>query len=142
MTKLAFMGAGNMAQAIIGGLIENGSNVADIWAADPLASQLIELSNPVYHFGIKSVEHWFNEMNIYTTWDSLERVKGKPVCKWEIVVKPPLLFLRELLQGKAIVFGFRGFVQAALKGVMFFQILLKQYELTHHTDQDFMRIDS
>ena len=45
MTKLAFMGAGNMAQAIIGGLIENGSNAADIWAADPIESQLTELNS-------------------------------------------------------------------------------------------------
>jgi len=45
MTKLAFMGAGNMAQAIIGGLIENGFNASDIWAADPMESQLTELNS-------------------------------------------------------------------------------------------------
>jgi len=43
MTKLAFMGAGNMTHAIIGGLIEDGFDVADICAADPAESQLQDL---------------------------------------------------------------------------------------------------
>ncbi|MCH7744361.1 MAG: NAD(P)-binding domain-containing protein, partial [Proteobacteria bacterium] len=45
MTRLAFMGAGNMAQAIIGGLLENGFDAADIWAADPVESQLAKLKS-------------------------------------------------------------------------------------------------
>lgn len=43
MTKLAFMGAGNIAQAIIGGLIENDFDPKDIWAADPSETQLNKL---------------------------------------------------------------------------------------------------
>ena len=43
MTKLAFMGAGNIAQAIIGGLIEGGFEPKDIWAADPAIAQLDKL---------------------------------------------------------------------------------------------------
>lgn len=45
MTKLAFMGAGNIAQAIIGGLIEGGFNPKDIWAADPSLRQLDKLKS-------------------------------------------------------------------------------------------------
>ncbi len=43
MTRLAFIGAGNIAQAIIIGLIENGFNPTDIWAADPMEAQLARL---------------------------------------------------------------------------------------------------
>ena len=43
MTKLAFMGAGNIAQAIIGGLIDGGFEPKDIWAADPTIAQLDKL---------------------------------------------------------------------------------------------------
>lgn len=45
MTKLACMGAGNIAQAIIGGLIEGGFNPKDIWAADPTVGQLDKLKS-------------------------------------------------------------------------------------------------
>jgi pyrroline-5-carboxylate reductase len=43
MTKLAFLGAGNIAQAIIGGLIATGFNPDDICAADPSDEQLTKL---------------------------------------------------------------------------------------------------
>lgn len=49
MTKVAFMGAGNMAQAIISGLLEDGFDAADIWAADPQESQLVQLKSLGVH---------------------------------------------------------------------------------------------
>lgn len=44
---LAFIGAGNIAQAIIGGLVANGYATANIRAVDPLASQLLQLPKGV-----------------------------------------------------------------------------------------------
>ncbi len=44
MKKLAFLGAGNIAQAIIGGLLENGYTAADIHATDPQPLQLASLA--------------------------------------------------------------------------------------------------
>lgn len=41
---IAFIGAGNMARAIIGGLLENGFAAANIWAAEPDASRLQDLA--------------------------------------------------------------------------------------------------
>lgn len=41
---LAFIGAGNMARAIIGGLINNGYPTAKIWASEPDAANLTELA--------------------------------------------------------------------------------------------------
>lgn len=40
---LAFIGAGNMARAIIGGLIDNGYPAEKIWASEPDANKLIDL---------------------------------------------------------------------------------------------------
>lgn len=45
MSTIAFIGAGNMASAIMGGLIENGYNPKDIWACDPSQEKLSELSD-------------------------------------------------------------------------------------------------
>lgn len=73
MTKLAFMGAGNMAQAIIGGLIDNGSNPADIWASDPMESQLNEL----------------NSRGVNTTTDNLSAASNADVII--ISVKPDIV---------------------------------------------------
>lgn len=42
---LAFIGAGNMASAIIGGLISNQYPAKNIWAGDPLQENLTRLSN-------------------------------------------------------------------------------------------------
>lgn len=42
---LAFIGAGNMARAIIGGLISNGYPAASIWATEPDASRLEDLQS-------------------------------------------------------------------------------------------------
>jgi pyrroline-5-carboxylate reductase len=44
-TKLTFIGAGNMARSIIGGLINNGHNASAICASDPLAENLHSLTN-------------------------------------------------------------------------------------------------
>jgi len=41
---LAFIGAGNMARAIIGGLLANGYPAANIWACEPDASRLEDLA--------------------------------------------------------------------------------------------------
>lgn len=43
-TRIAFIGAGNMANAIIGGLISNGFSATDILAADPYQASLDQLS--------------------------------------------------------------------------------------------------
>ena len=43
MTKIAFIGGGNMASAILGGLIENGYNSQDIFVSDPSQEKLDEL---------------------------------------------------------------------------------------------------
>lgn len=44
MTRLAFLGAGNIARAIIGGLIDGGYHPEEIWAADPTDVQLQKLT--------------------------------------------------------------------------------------------------
>ena len=44
MTKIAFIGGGNMASAILGGLIENGYNSQDILVSDPSQEKLDELA--------------------------------------------------------------------------------------------------
>ena len=43
-TKIAFVGAGNMASAIIGGLINNGYDAQNIWAADPFPASLEKIA--------------------------------------------------------------------------------------------------
>lgn len=51
--KLAFVGGGNMARAIIGGLIAKGVNRADVVAIEPDASARLRLLS---EFGVKSLE--------------------------------------------------------------------------------------
>lgn len=49
MTQITFIGAGNMATSIIGGLIANGTDPADITASDPSSDKLASLCT---EFGI------------------------------------------------------------------------------------------
>lgn len=51
MTNIAFIGAGNMASAIMGGLIENGFAASSIYASDPSQEKLDELNTK---FGINT----------------------------------------------------------------------------------------
>jgi len=51
MTTIAFIGAGNMASAIMGGLIENGFQANNIWACDPSEDKLAELATT---FGVQT----------------------------------------------------------------------------------------
>ncbi|MFT6152699.1 MAG: pyrroline-5-carboxylate reductase [Bermanella sp.] len=50
MTTIAFIGAGNMAGAILGGLINDGSDPLSIWACDPSQDKLNDLK---HKFGIQ-----------------------------------------------------------------------------------------
>ena len=45
MTTIAFIGAGNMAGAIIGGLVENGFDKNKLWASDPSQEKIDELTS-------------------------------------------------------------------------------------------------
>ena len=90
--------------------------------------KILSFNNPVYHFGIKSIQHWASKMNIYSSWDSIERAKRKDIAMWEIITKPLLLFCRSYIIEKSFLFGFRGIVWSLMKAVLHFNILLKQYE--------------
>jgi len=45
MTTIAFIGAGNMAGAIIGGLVENGFDKKNLWASDPSQETINKLTS-------------------------------------------------------------------------------------------------
>ncbi|WP_415895551.1 pyrroline-5-carboxylate reductase [Neptuniibacter sp. PT34_22] len=70
---LAFIGAGNMARAIIGGLINNGYPAEKIWASEPEADRLVDLKAQ----GLK------------TTTDNNEAVQAADVVV--LAVKPQIL---------------------------------------------------
>ncbi len=72
-TNLAFLGAGNIAQAIIGGLLENGFKPRTIIAADPAEAQLGRLA----------------ERGVHTTADNTEAVEAAGVIV--ISVKPDVV---------------------------------------------------
>lgn len=70
---IAFIGAGNMARAIIGGLLENGFAAANIWAAEPDASRLQDLA----------------EQGLKTTCDNNEAVASADMVI--LAVKPQIM---------------------------------------------------
>lgn len=72
-TKLAFLGTGNIAQAIIGGLLQNGVPPESITAADPVEKQLKPLA----------------DKDINTTNDNVEAVESSDVVV--ITVKPDVV---------------------------------------------------
>ncbi|WP_415902620.1 pyrroline-5-carboxylate reductase [Neptuniibacter sp. QD29_5] len=70
---LAFIGAGNMARAIIGGLVSNGYPTERIWASEPEAERLVDLK----------------EQGLKTTTDNDEAVQAADVVV--LAVKPQIL---------------------------------------------------
>lgn len=70
---LAFIGAGNMARAIIGGLVSNGYPAEKIWASEPQAERLADLK----------------EQGLNTTTDNSEAVNAAEVVI--LAVKPQIL---------------------------------------------------
>ncbi|WP_415890003.1 pyrroline-5-carboxylate reductase [Neptuniibacter sp. SY11_33] len=70
---LAFIGAGNMARAIIGGLISNGYPAEKIWASEPEAERLVDLK----------------EQGLRTTTNNNEAVQAADVVV--LAVKPQIL---------------------------------------------------
>ena len=73
-TTIAFIGGGNMARSLIGGLVAAGHNSQAIWAADPLPELLQQLQN---------------DFNINTTADNHTAVTAADVVV--LAVKPQLL---------------------------------------------------
>lgn len=74
MTSIAFIGAGNMASAIIGGLVKNGFNPANIWASDPS----LEKAN-----GLAA------QFSIHATTDNIEAIQQCDVVM--LAVKPQVM---------------------------------------------------
>ena len=90
--KITFIGAGNMASAIIGGLIQNGQNAANITAADPYQPQLDKVST---EFGIQTNannEQAVSQANILVL--AVKPQQMQQVCegiKTQIQVTQPLI---------------------------------------------------
>jgi pyrroline-5-carboxylate reductase len=74
MTTIAFIGAGNMAGAILGGLVNSGTDPLSIWACAPRQEKLTKLSK---------------EFGIQTTTDNLHAVSQADVVI--LAVKPQLM---------------------------------------------------
>ena len=74
MSTIAFIGAGNMASAIMGGLIENGFDPKQIWACDPSEEKLADLAN---------------QMGIQTTTDNSKAVAQAQTVI--LAVKPQIM---------------------------------------------------
>ena len=94
-SKITFIGAGNMAGAIIGGLIESGVSPSDITATAPNESELAPLAA---------------RLGIHTHTDNSAAVSGADVVV--LAVKPQIMrgvceALRESVQQQAILLGRR-----------------------------------
>ncbi len=88
MTTIAFIGAGNMSGAIIGGLIENGVDPKKIWASTPNQTSMDRLSNA---------------LGIQTTTNSEEAVAAADVVIMGVkpqVMESVLRPLQKILQDK------------------------------------------
>ena len=73
MTKIAFLGAGNIAQAIMGGMIESGTAGIHIWASDPSQSSM----------------RWINDRGINAASSNEEAIAAADVIM--LCVKPNVL---------------------------------------------------
>lgn len=107
-----------------------------------LTGRIEDLRNPVYHYGVKSLRHWFQKMNVYSTWDSIERSKKRRTSIWEIIIKPPLFFVKVYIKGEGIFHGFRGFVWSIMQTIVFLQLLLKHYELQYQLGDNVLKLES
>ena len=74
MTNIAFIGGGNMASAILGGLIENGYSSQNIWVSDPSDDKLNELKK---------------QFSINVTSDNIHAIKQSDVVV--LAVKPQVM---------------------------------------------------
>ncbi len=90
MTTLAFLGAGNIAQAIIGGLLEDGFSPDTIWAADPSEDQLKKIASK----------------GIHLTTDNAQAVREADVVVLSVkpdVVEPIATSISQEVQGKLCI---------------------------------------
>jgi glycosyltransferase involved in cell wall biosynthesis len=99
---------------------------------------VLTMTHPVRHFGIKSMEHWFQKMNRYTSWDVQERQKRRRFRKWELVVKPPVVMLKVLLSDGMLFRGVEGYAWALMQTASYIELLLKHCELAREPKAHFM----
>ncbi len=87
-------------------------------------------NNPILHYTPADINTFIRKMNLYTT-NSSKINFGKKKSSWfDIILRPPLIFIKRYFFLKGFLDGFPGFVIAALSAIYIFidKIKLKEGE--------------
>ncbi len=91
------------------------------------------LLNPIYHYSPFNVKTFLDKTNFYTTNSSKVNFNKKRVSWFDILLRPPLIFIKRYIVLGGFLDGFPGFAIAILSGLYIFMDKTKLKELEYRS---------
>ncbi|RLA86420.1 MAG: glycosyltransferase family 2 protein [Deltaproteobacteria bacterium] len=91
-----------------------------------------KLRNPCLHYSFRNLDHHLSKMAVYTELFAEEAIKrGKKFGIWDLLLRPPLRFLRNYLLRGGFLDGIPGLVAASMASYYVFLKYAKIWEKTN-----------
>jgi glycosyltransferase involved in cell wall biosynthesis len=94
------------------------------------------LKNDILHFTMKSVKDFMTRINNYSTLAAKEKVNKKKVTLPDLIIRPPLSFLREFIFKKGFLDGVHGAMVALFNSITNMLTYMKTWELQNKNESE------
>ena len=98
--------------------------------------ELLDLTQPLYHYTHQSLQESFQRLNRYTTLEAGERVDRRKIGLGDVVVLPMGVFLRYYISGRCYRAGVHGYLLSATTALYRSILYLKIYLLQRKKRDD------
>lgn len=90
------------------------------------------LKNDILHYTVKSISEFMNKVNKFSSLSAKEKVNRKKVTLLDLIIRPPLSFIREYIFRKGFLDGVHGLMVALFNSITNMLTFMKIWELQNN----------